>query len=329
MRRFLSSFRHSPGGTGPKLWGIHHFESSGKRLRRQAEASRQPEAAVQASGHEQTGQRTHCWSHPLLGGLQKWGNTGAQIGCNLQPGQVVIVGFIPVFFVAVFNQNINWCYATTVRCGLLTVWINDPTFECYSQGYSQLGLCEYVWKSVFICLPRELLTPQQHYDWGLRALKTVLKACGSLLQQQRRTLDKEKSKSPSGCFLFLWGVFFFFLFQYRSVTRTLWGSGCRSGRDRRSYSLLPKINSVKCGSQQCYKHLADANYIWQMLQRQSTGRRPIPFHQVLKEGGALLQPITQSADLTESESDQLHSIPSDPTSLKIMLYNGIISFWDR
>ncbi|XP_013869519.1 cytoplasmic dynein 2 heavy chain 1 [Austrofundulus limnaeus] len=41
-------------------------------------------------------------------------------------------------------------------------------------------------------LARELLTPQQHYDWGLRALKTVLKACGSLLQQQRRSHDKEK-----------------------------------------------------------------------------------------------------------------------------------------
>ncbi|XP_036005544.1 cytoplasmic dynein 2 heavy chain 1 isoform X1 [Fundulus heteroclitus] len=41
-------------------------------------------------------------------------------------------------------------------------------------------------------LARELLTPQQHYDWGLRALKTVLKACGCLLQQQRRGHDKEK-----------------------------------------------------------------------------------------------------------------------------------------
>ncbi|GAA6070005.1 cytoplasmic dynein 2 heavy chain 1 isoform X1, partial [Tachysurus ichikawai] len=32
----------------------------------------------------------------------------------------------------------------------------------------------------------ELLTPQQHYDWGLRALKTVLKGCGNLLQLQRK-----------------------------------------------------------------------------------------------------------------------------------------------
>uniref|UniRef100_A0AAY5F0X4 Cytoplasmic dynein 2 heavy chain 1 n=1 Tax=Electrophorus electricus TaxID=8005 RepID=A0AAY5F0X4_ELEEL len=35
-------------------------------------------------------------------------------------------------------------------------------------------------------LARELLTPQQHYDWGLRALKTVLRGCGSLLQLQRK-----------------------------------------------------------------------------------------------------------------------------------------------
>lgn len=31
-------------------------------------------------------------------------------------------------------------------------------------------------------LCKQLLTPQQHYDWGLRALKTILKGCGSLLQ---------------------------------------------------------------------------------------------------------------------------------------------------
>ncbi|KAF0030538.1 hypothetical protein F2P81_017269 [Scophthalmus maximus] len=46
-------------------------------------------------------------------------------------------------------------------------------------------------------LARELLTPQQHYDWGLRALKTVLKACGSLLQLQRRSHDKDKIQESS------------------------------------------------------------------------------------------------------------------------------------
>uniref|UniRef100_A0A8C9YGF2 Cytoplasmic dynein 2 heavy chain 1 n=1 Tax=Sander lucioperca TaxID=283035 RepID=A0A8C9YGF2_SANLU len=56
----------------------------------------------------------------------------------------------------------------------------------YSEGFKNgeiLG-CKLV---AIFNLARELLTPQQHYDWGLRALKTVLKACGSLLQQQRRS----------------------------------------------------------------------------------------------------------------------------------------------
>jgi len=37
---------------------------------------------------------------------------------------------------------------------------------------------------------RELLTPQQHYDWGLRALKTILRGCGNLLQTARRNLPE-------------------------------------------------------------------------------------------------------------------------------------------
>ena len=39
-----------------------------------------------------------------------------------------------------------------------------------------------------IVFRRELLTPQQHYDWGLRALKTILRGCGSLLQNVKKNL---------------------------------------------------------------------------------------------------------------------------------------------
>ncbi|XP_077984893.1 cytoplasmic dynein 2 heavy chain 1-like [Glandiceps talaboti] len=45
-------------------------------------------------------------------------------------------------------------------------------------------------------LSKELLTPQQHYDWGLRALKTVLRGSGNLLQSAKKNkTDKiEESK---------------------------------------------------------------------------------------------------------------------------------------
>uniref|UniRef100_A0A671UTR1 Cytoplasmic dynein 2 heavy chain 1 n=1 Tax=Sparus aurata TaxID=8175 RepID=A0A671UTR1_SPAAU len=55
----------------------------------------------------------------------------------------------------------------------------------YSEGFKNGEMLGRKLVAIFN-LARELLTPQQHYDWGLRALKTVLKACGSLLQQQRR-----------------------------------------------------------------------------------------------------------------------------------------------
>uniref|UniRef100_A0A3Q1J7D9 Cytoplasmic dynein 2 heavy chain 1 n=1 Tax=Anabas testudineus TaxID=64144 RepID=A0A3Q1J7D9_ANATE len=51
----------------------------------------------------------------------------------------------------------------------------------YSEGFKNGEILGRKLVAVFN-LARELLTPQQHYDWGLRALKTVLKACGSLLQ---------------------------------------------------------------------------------------------------------------------------------------------------
>ena len=46
-----------------------------------------------------------------------------------------------------------------------------------------------------ILFRRELLTPQQHYDWGLRALKTILRGCGSLLQNVKKNL-KDGGNTP-------------------------------------------------------------------------------------------------------------------------------------
>ena len=39
-----------------------------------------------------------------------------------------------------------------------------------------------------------LLTVQQHYDWGLRALKTVLKGCGNMLKMTKKKLNENQHK---------------------------------------------------------------------------------------------------------------------------------------
>ena len=44
-------------------------------------------------------------------------------------------------------------------------------------------------------LSKQLLTPQQHYDWGLRPFKTVINGCGNLLQIAKKNgeeMDIEK-----------------------------------------------------------------------------------------------------------------------------------------
>ncbi|KAL1260293.1 hypothetical protein QQF64_008120, partial [Cirrhinus molitorella] len=56
----------------------------------------------------------------------------------------------------------------------------------YSEGFKEGKTLGRKLVAIFN-LARELLTPQQHYDWGLRALKTVLRGCGSLLQLQRQS----------------------------------------------------------------------------------------------------------------------------------------------
>ncbi|XP_053164065.1 cytoplasmic dynein 2 heavy chain 1 isoform X1 [Hemicordylus capensis] len=61
----------------------------------------------------------------------------------------------------------------------------------YSEGFKDAKTLGRKLVAIFN-LARELLTPQQHYDWGLRALKTVLRGCGNLLRQQKKTGIKEK-----------------------------------------------------------------------------------------------------------------------------------------
>ena len=61
----------------------------------------------------------------------------------------------------------------------------------YSEGFKDAKNLGKKLVSLFN-LSRELLSLQQHYDWGLRALKTVLKSCGSLLhtiKKQNQQID--------------------------------------------------------------------------------------------------------------------------------------------
>jgi dynein heavy chain 2 len=40
-------------------------------------------------------------------------------------------------------------------------------------------------------LSRQLLSPQRHYDWGLRALKTILGHAGQLVSKERKETKGE------------------------------------------------------------------------------------------------------------------------------------------
>ncbi|CAH2225380.1 cytoplasmic dynein 2 heavy chain 1 [Pelobates cultripes] len=65
----------------------------------------------------------------------------------------------------------------------------------YSEGFKEAKALGRKLVAIFN-LARELLTPQQHYDWGLRALKTVLKGCGNLLHIQKKNgINKKINES--------------------------------------------------------------------------------------------------------------------------------------
>ncbi|XP_052794024.1 cytoplasmic dynein 2 heavy chain 1-like isoform X3 [Mya arenaria] len=56
----------------------------------------------------------------------------------------------------------------------------------FSEGFKQAKSVGRKLVAIFN-LSRELLSPQQHYDWGLRALKTVLRGCGNLLHMKKKS----------------------------------------------------------------------------------------------------------------------------------------------
>jgi dynein heavy chain 2 len=60
----------------------------------------------------------------------------------------------------------------------------------YAEGFRSAKILAEKVVTVFT-LSRQLLSPQQHYDWGLRALKTVLTVAGRLIQESE---DKDESK---------------------------------------------------------------------------------------------------------------------------------------
>ena len=55
----------------------------------------------------------------------------------------------------------------------------------YSEGFQHAKALAAKLVAVFE-LSRQLLSRQQHYDWGLRALKTVLRVGGQLIQQEKK-----------------------------------------------------------------------------------------------------------------------------------------------
>jgi dynein heavy chain 2 len=70
------------------------------------------------------------------------------------------------------------------------VAMSIPDFELiaevllFSEGFKTAKSLAQKIVSIFL-LAKQLLTPQQHYDWGLRALKTILMVAGGLISEER------------------------------------------------------------------------------------------------------------------------------------------------
>lgn len=63
----------------------------------------------------------------------------------------------------------------------------------FSEGFKTAKVLAQKIVSIFL-LSRQLLSPQQHYDWGLRALKTILTVAGMLIQEARvKTKDLDSN----------------------------------------------------------------------------------------------------------------------------------------
>ena len=56
----------------------------------------------------------------------------------------------------------------------------------YSEGFAHAKALAVKLVAIF-SLSKQLLSPQQHYDWGLRALKTVLRVGGQLVAAEKKT----------------------------------------------------------------------------------------------------------------------------------------------
>ncbi|VDM42915.1 unnamed protein product [Toxocara canis] len=71
-------------------------------------------------------------------------------------------------------------------------WFNDFFTETilYSEGFKEAKVLARKLVTMFT-LSREMLSQQQHYDWGLRALKTVLRGCGDMLSTNPTADEKQ------------------------------------------------------------------------------------------------------------------------------------------